>query len=179
MTINPVLLKVLKDNGCETEGIIYLLCLFHKLPDVETLISEKTIRQVNSMSIVERDYKTKTLQWSIPLYEGQNIDDVWSWVNDYRQLFASKNKEREGNKRSCVSRMKEFFKQNPSIRKDDVLQATAMYMKTVEPTYCKMAEKFIYDGSGAFKTSQLLHWCEMVQERKEKQSIDPNIKMMK
>lgn len=176
MKLNPEIQKLLKEIEVdENEGILYLLSIYH---DVESnCISEKTIRLVNNLGIVERDYKTNTLLWHVPLYEGQNIDNVWDWVNQYRELFASKNKERAGSKRTCILRMKLFFTENPHIRKDDVLKATEMYLRTVEPQYVKTAERFIYDGQGNFKTSMLSTWVERVIENKQK--YDPNNKLMK
>lgn len=179
MNLNPVVQTALKNAGIETEGMMYLLSLYHKLPDIESLISEESIRKTNSLAVVERDYKTKTLQWNVPLYEGGVVDDVWEWVNEYRALFAAKNKEREGVKRTCLLRMKEFFRQYPHFRKEDVLEGTKLYMRTCEPQYCKMSHKFIFEGSGVMKDSQLAHWCDVYQQKTVQNTIDPNTKLMK
>lgn len=176
--INQELIKLLHqhDIPCD-DALLYLLSVYHQLNT--DLIPEATIRAVNNLDIVERNYKLNTVEWSIPLYTGQNTDTVWEWVNDYRKLFANKNKEREGNKKACIQRMKHFFSQNPDVRKQDVMEATAMYMRTVEPAYVKMAEKFIYEGTTAMKTSMLESWCEKLFEIRINQKIDPNNKMMK
>ena len=72
-----------------------------------------------------------------------------------------------------------FFAQNPEVRKHDVLDATTMYLRTVEPQYVKTAERFIYDGQGNYKTSMMSNWIERVLEARLKNKIDPNNKLMK
>lgn len=178
MKLNPEIQKLLVEANIDLdESILYLLSLFHNLDS--DCISEKTIRIVNNIGIVERDYKTNTLLWHVPLYDGQNTDSVWDWVNEYRDLFAAKNKERSGSKKTCVMRMKLFFSENPHVRKEDVLEATALYLRTVEPQFVKTAERFIYDGQGNYKTSMLSNWIERVIENRNKNRIDPNNKLMK
>jgi len=178
MKINQEIFKLLEEHDVDkNEGVLYLLSIYHNVES--NCISEKTIRIVNNLGVVERDYKTNTLIWQVALYEGQNVDSVWDWVNQYRELFASKNKERTGSKKTCVLRMKLFFSENPHVRKEDVLEATALYLRSVEPQYVKTAERFIYDGQGNYKTSMLTQWVERVLEIKVKSKIDPNNKLMK
>lgn len=178
MKVNPEVFKLLQEYDIDVnESILYLLSLYHNIES--ECISEKTLRAVNNIGIVERDYKTNTLTWHVGLYEGQNTDSVWEWVNQYRDLFTAKNKERSGSKKTCVQRMKMFFAENPHVRKEDVLEATEMYLRTVEPQFVKTAERFIYDGQGNYKMSMLTNWVEKVLEKKDKNKNDPNIKLMK
>lgn len=178
MKINQEIFKLLEEHDTDkNEGVLYLLSIYHNVES--NCISEKTIRIVNNLGVVERDYKTNTLIWHVALYEGQNVDSVWDWVNQYRDLFAAKNKERTGSRKTCVMRMKMFFAENPHVRKEDVLEATAMYLRTIEPQFVKTAERFIYDGQGNYKTSMLTSWVERVLETKAKSKIDPNNKLMK
>jgi hypothetical protein len=179
MTINQELVKFLHNSNVDCDAaLLYLLSLYHEL-NTEEIIPENIIRTINSLGIVERDYKTNTLNWHIAIYDGQSTDAVWEWVNEFRKMFASKNKEREGNKKSCVQRMKIFFAQNPDVRKQDVLEATMMYLRTVEPKFVKMAERFIFDGQGNYKTSLLTDWVDKLREIRIKQIVDPTTKMMK
>lgn len=180
MEINQELPKFLAEHNVDCSlGLLYLLGVYHNLDGISEIIPEPIIRIVNSLGIVERNYKDNTIEWHIPLYNGQNVDSVWEWVNEYRKLFASKNKEREGSKKVCVQRMKLFFAQNPEVRKQDVLDATTMYLRTVEPKFVKMSERFIFDGQGNYKMSMLLQWVERLWETKKQQTVDPNLKMMK
>lgn len=180
MEINQELSSFLAEHNVDCSlSLLYLLGIYHNLDGISEVIPEPIIRIVNSLGIVERNYKENTVEWHIALYNGQNVDSVWEWVNEYRKLFALKNKERDGNKKACVQRMKLFFSQNPEVRKQDVLEATTMYLKTVEPKFVKMSERFIFDGQGNYKTSMLLQWVERLWETKKQQLVDPNLKMMK
>jgi hypothetical protein len=76
-------------------------------------------------------------------------------------------------------RMKLFFSENPHVRKEDVLEATTLYLRNVESQYVKTAERFIYDGQGNYKMSMLSQWVDRVLEAKSKNKIDPNNKLMK
>ena len=69
--------------------------------------------------------------------------------------------------------MKAFFAAYPEYRKDDVYEARDLYLRHVEHVlgrqYCMKSHKFIFDGAGAMKKSELLAWCEkVVAARKDK-----------
>lgn len=180
MEINQEIVKFLREHSIDCSyGLLYLMGVYHNLDGISEIIPEPIIRAINALGVVEKDYKTNTVEWHIALYNGQNTDSVWEWVNEYRELFASKNKERSGSKKTCVQRMKLFFQQNPHIRKQDVLEATRNYLRTVEPKFVKTAERFIFDGQGNYKTSLLSTWVERLIETKIQAKNDPNIKMMK
>ena len=58
MKLNPEIEKLLVEFNIDIyEGQLYLLACFHNLDTV--YFSEETIRQVNSIGIVERDYKNE------------------------------------------------------------------------------------------------------------------------
>jgi hypothetical protein len=110
---------------------------------------------------VEREYEPKShaLTWNVPLFAGQQTE--WDWIRDWTEPFKSMNPERVGSIRDITARMKEFFRVNPSIRKDDVYRARNMYLATVkDPQYLKSVVKFIFEGGGGNKTSMLLGYCE-------------------
>ena len=159
------------------EGLLYLLSAYHNLR--VDCISKATIRQVNSCNIVERDLASATLKWNIPLYTGQNTDNVWDWVNEFRNKFRAANEERWGTKKTCVQRMKAWFAEHPQYRKEDVLQAVDLYLRVTSHQYIMKSHKFIYDGIGVMKNSTLLEWVEKYKEKEGiNNTIDPNLKMM-
>lgn len=176
MELNKNLKQHLNDVEKKDEGILYLLSAFHAL-EVDC-IPQSTIRQVNATGIVERDLDNGVLQWNVPLYESQNIDNVWSWVDEFRDKFKRVNPERSGTKQTCIQRMKKWFSENPQYRKEDVLEATDMYLRVTDSRYIMKAHKFIYDGIGVMKNSTLSEWVEKYIERKDRNKNDNNIKMM-
>ena len=85
-------------------------------------------------------------------------------------LFKAKNPERRGVKADVLKRMKKFFVNNPSVRKDEVFQATENYLKNVsEPIYCKKSHKFIYEIDG---TSMLKDYVDGLSRAEEVKRAD-------
>ena len=93
----------------------------------------------------------------------------FEWVSEWMDLFKAVNPERRGSKADVLRRMKRFFMNNPSVRKDDVFKATQNYLKTIsEPMYCKKSHKFIYEIDGS---SMLLDYVENIESSKNIQKI--------
>ena len=85
-------------------------------------------------------------------------------------LFKAKNPERRGVKADVLRRMKKFFVNNPSIRKDEVFQATENYLKSVsEAIYVKKSHKFIYEQDG---TSMLKDYVDGLSKAQEVKRAD-------
>ncbi len=179
MMLNKELVKSMKDtpNLDVDTAILYLLALYHNLSYEG--IDEITRKRVNSLNIIERDLNLGGIKWNYTLYEGQVIIDEWSWVNtEFREAFGKINKVRKGDKRACINRMKKYFSDNPTVRKEDVLEATKMYLSSLNSSaYCKKAHKFIYEGSGLNKTSMLNEWIE-IYDKKKNLPKNNKIKMM-
>lgn len=169
MTINPKLKSLLKKSKLdENKALLYLMSLHFGIP-TETTFEIEFANSVNSLGIVNLDYKgtTKVLNWVVPVFEG--LETEWSWVEDWRKLFHRINPDRAGRLQDCIVRMKKFFAENPTYRSSDVIEATKEYIKTVkDPTFLKTTQKFIKEGSGATATSHLAFWCERLKEQKER-----------
>lgn len=163
MNFNPEVIEILKSYKINRDkGLLFLLGVYYEL-DVETLCSEEVIKSMALTKIVEKDYKTNTIQWNIPLFQG--IESSFEWVKDWIEPFGKVNPERKGNYRDALARMKDFFKKYPEYRKDDVYKARDFYFKTLNnPKFCMHSHKFIFDGQGAMKKSTLLTFCERVTE---------------
>lgn len=177
--INHRVISILEDAGIDVDSaVLYLLAIYHNLKT--NIIPEDIVRKVNLLKIVERDYtNTNNLIWNINLFEGQSTDDNWGWIDEFITLFNNVNPERRGVKKYVVERMKKFFAENPEVRKDDVLNATKLYIKNLtSPTYCMKSHKFIFDGVGAMKNSTLLQYVEIVK-KKPNNKPNPNHKVIK
>lgn len=152
--INPILTSF---NIPVADGLAYLLSIYYDVKPSYTPI--ELVEKMNRTRILVLDEKSKTLTWVVPLFEEQITG--YEWVGEWIEGFAAINKERKGTYKNVVSRMKKFFVANPSIRQDDVMEATRLYFRTViNPKYLKSADKFIYEGQGAEKISLLLQWVE-------------------
>lgn len=166
MELNKQVVSILKEFKIDKDqGLLCLLGVYHGL-EIESFIPESVIKAINLTKIVEKDYKTNTLNWSIPLYEG--IQTAFDWVEEWRKGFRAINPERAGSLKDCITRMKKFFAANPQYRQEDVFRATQAYFRSVSsPTYLKNAHKFIYEGAGDMRSSMLLQWLENTKEDKK------------
>lgn len=176
MIINPKLQKAFKEYNIDyDEGILYLLSVHFNLILPEEKF-EQTIKQVNFSKIIERDYSNKTIKWNISLFyeKDEKIveDENWSWVIDeYRKIFTDIRTDAGGTKETCILKMKKLFANKPHIRKDDIIEATKMYVFGVkDPQYLQKADYFIEKGRGIDRTSRLEEFLEILVNR-EKQLV--------
>lgn len=143
------------------DGLSYLLCLYYGTDP--SFIPRELERKVLATNIVTKDYETNVIKWNKPLFEEGEAG--FEWVTDWMDLFKKVNPQRRGRKSYVLTRMKKFFVNHPSIRKDDVFEATKAYLLTVsDPTYCKMSHKFIYEMDGS---SMLLDYVSSQDERRK------------
>jgi hypothetical protein len=162
MIINEQIKEILKEfNINESDGIIYLISLHLNLVTHSTIFPESFVSLICSTGIFYAD--TTGLNWKIPLFEEQETQ--WSWIkNEYIPMFKNLNKDRAGNYRDCVSRLKKIFSKYPEIRKEDVIAATKMYLRDTDREYIKTSHYFIEKGIGASKSSDLLEWVDRYKE---------------
>lgn len=158
MKINEKIIETLKEVGiAPKEGLTYLLALYFETSTVSIPIEVKN--KVNLSGIVYSN--SSGLAWKIPLFENGQAEDAWSWVEkDYIGLFKKIGKGT--NKREALVRMKALFKENPSIRKEDVLGATEMYLSEIK--FPRLPHYFIQKGIGVAKIQDILEWIDKYKE---------------
>ena len=166
MVFNPEIKAILREAKIdESQGLLCLLAIFFNL-EADTTISEEVLKRINITHIVEKDYSNGQLKWNIPLFEGGEAGS-FDWVRDWMIPFKTYGgSQRAGVFKEVQQRMKEFFAKNPEFRKEDVYAARDSYFRTATPVgqFVKLPHKFIYEGMGVSKTSQLLMWCERLKE---------------
>lgn len=159
LEINNEIKEILNTNKIPLHnGICYLMCLYYSIePDY---IPENLKRKILALNIVTKDYSNNELIWRIPLFE--NTEVGFEWVEEWMDMFRKVNPSRKGVKKDVLARMKKFFANNPSVRKEDVFKCTEIYLKTIRDSiYCKMSHKFIYEIDG---TSMLYNYLQQYYE---------------
>ena len=154
MKINPKILDALREcNISSDDGVPPLLSLYFGYKP--SYYPSALLLKLNVAKIVEH---TKTgLQWNIPLFEG--VETAFDWViTEYLAIFEIVGKNKF--KRESVTRMKKLFKENPDIRKEEILGATKMYILNVDPKYVRNPHYFIEKGLGGDKTQDILEWVD-------------------
>lgn len=170
MKINPQIREIFLQNNVDyDEGILYLLSIYFNL-NISLEKFEQTIKQVNFTKIVDRDYSEITYKvvWHVPLFESSATDTLWDWVIEYRNMFKNIRPDRAGTINNCLSRMKNFFATHPSVRKEDVLEATKAYISTVkDPAFLISAHYFIKKDRGNNEASKLEEFLEIIEDQKK------------
>lgn len=173
MKINKQIKEVLQEiNVPYKEGVTYLLSLYFKT--VPNYIPENIAIPINIAKIVEME--DGVVSWRIPLFEGQ--ETAFSWVIDeYIELFRSAGKNKF--KRESVARMKKLFASNPDIRKEEVLGATRLYLRSVnDPKFVRNPHYFIEKGSGGSKTQDILTWIDLYREGQNAEAPTDNTRRL-
>lgn len=161
MTLNPDIIPILRQFKIDvSQGTLCLLGYYFGL-DVDSTCSEEVVKAINLTKIVVKDYTNNSIQWNMPLFQGQ--ETAFAWVADWLEAFGRANPERKGSPRDAASRMKMFFQMYPEYRKEDVYKARDLYIAGTASMYVMKSHKFIFDGAGAMKKSTLLEYCERVK----------------
>lgn len=157
MKVNEEVKEILREsNISQDDALTYLISLFYGYKP--SYIPEILIHKINRTGIIRSDNKGG-IDWAVPLFEEQIIG--FEWVKDWIQAFGDINPDRRGIFETAVARMKKFFATYPDIRKDEVLAATRMYFRNLDnPKYLMKSHKFITDGMGVNKKSELKDWVD-------------------
>ena len=172
MKFNPEIESLLnKFNINRTVGLVTLLCLYHELDDDRVKNTIENQQKITLTKIVERDYANGGIKWNIPLYEGEQvIDKNWGWVDEYRELFARYRPDAKGTKSVVLKKMQKFFSEHPEVRKEEIFQATEMYLRTFAAStpnqrkYIQQADYFISKATEGVKTSRLEQYLELIKD---------------
>lgn len=96
---------------------------------------------------------------------------VVDWIDEWLELFPKGIKSGgfyvKSAKSGCISKMKNFVKNNPEYDKDTIIQATKNYIKEKEAAgwaYMQLAHFFIEKN----KISTLASYCDNIEEYEEK-----------
>ena len=109
----------------------YLATLYYKEPYKLTDDSEK---EVMEHILQERGYLKILPDNEILLRESCNklFDDVTKWIDEWREIFTkgikSGNRPVKGDKAGVLKKMKTFLKENPTINKEQIFEATRQYV---------------------------------------------------
>ena len=169
MEINPQIKEILQENDIPPGlGTLVLLCYyFNIMPEEE--IPDEVHAEIKMTKIVERDYEGGILKWHVPLFIGlgetENVDKEWDWIIEWRKLFGAVRADAIGSRADCYKKMKKYFSEHPSVRVEDVIQATKMYLLTVkDPRYLQKADYFISKTVEGSKGSRLDMYLEILKD---------------
>ena len=168
MKINEKLIQTLETHNIAVNtGLMCLLGIYfninyEKLYDSCPLI-QTTIAQLNSCGIYEYQMVEDAVIWHIPLFDDQAVTDDWEWLHDYQNLFRNVRKDCAGTFINVKKKMMKFFQDHPTVRVEDIMEATTMYIKQVnDPRYLQRADYFI-KKLGPISQSRLEEYLEIIK----------------
>ena len=173
-SINPQIIDICKEHNLNSEVIVLVLLAhyYNVIPDSFRITYEEEIKAVYFLGIVtpNEDF-TSITNWNIPLFNSDTIADEWAWViSEYRILFTKRRGDAGGTIASCVDKMKKFFAENPSVRKDDVMEAAKLYIKqTPDPKFLQKASYFINKNK---TESRLSEYLEILKAKEKVTTVD-------
>src|SRR3990167_1923558 len=104
---------------------------------------------------LERSKTMPLISMSAVLKKSEDKYDVDSWVNQWRALFPdvkSGGYSIQGTKGGCAKKLKQFFNNNPEVTKEEVFQATKLYIEEFRRkrwAYMKIADYFVSKDGGS------------------------------
>jgi hypothetical protein len=162
--INKEILEKL--NECQIpieEAMGFLIPLFYGYQP--KYIPEELEMQILATTIVSYDILTGNVQWELPLFINENLSDPFDWVKtEYCKLFREINPSCPLMAEEAKRRMIKLFKEQPHIRKQDVIETTKMYLMNTSSQFIGEPHYFIEKGTGASKVQKILSWYEKYQE---------------
>jgi hypothetical protein len=162
MKINPQIVTILQEfNIPVADGVSYFLSVFFDCrPSYTPSILIQRLMITNVLCISDQ----REIMWNIPLFESESQDKC-QWVLECNAEFKRINKLRKGPDKDVITRMKAFFADNPDVRKEEVIEATSLYFKSLSHSdYLISSHYFISKGVGRDRTSALLGWIEKYRE---------------
>jgi len=116
-----------------------------------TAATEDILDRLSSMNIT---YCTSILK--------KPEEEVEKWIDDFRGIFHGLKLGAMGGKASCVKKMRNFFRKNPDITKEDVIKATKAYIDSLggDYRYLQQADYFILKNDN----SKLEAWIEEIKK---------------
>jgi len=177
-------LKILANKGLRPDEYVYLYSVLHRdnlYVSVEVEVSLDDLVERDFIEIVEDGVKLKRKAKTIlGVYKAEHTKQIQkeadgcnSWIEDYRELFPSKNiggRALKGTFRHCVIKMKKFIQELSSkevvMTKDIIMNATKLYLNSQAKDrymYSKAADHFIWKGSPQTE-SYLYQYVEMYLE---------------
>lgn len=156
MELNKEIAVIAKKFNMNVDDVItFLLSLHFKLSPPAYLNNPDFMKGIQSLGIIEPSATGP--KWNVPLFTGQQTAFDWV-ITEYCMLFERIGKNKYH--RESVTRMKKLFTDNPDIRKEEVIEATKMYIDDTNPTYIKFPHYFIEKGVGSAKEQTILSWID-------------------
>lgn len=151
-------------NNISVQELAYILILEYFPSRAEELVISEETKDNLKKEFFRRNYKTKQFDLKNKLPDKTLILD---WIEEYRNLFDKSNIGVAGKKstsKSCQNKMEKFLKEY-NYSKQQILEATKLYISKTNPLYIRQADYFISKIVDGTETSTLATWCEEIKNQ--------------
>ena len=132
------------------------------VPDYDKLEKAGFIKQGERIHIRKRGIDLIDNKIPVPEKIVKSEDDPSQWIDEWRDLFPKGVKTAgysiRGTRGGCIKKMKRFIKNNKQVTKEQIFNATKLYIeekKRVRYAYMRIADYFIEKEGGSLLESYI------------------------
>ena len=163
LNFNSDVVHLLKDNDINVnDGKLILIALYFNLRP--TFVPDDLKHKIFKLGLFTYDKSKKEIKWKFDIFNQSEID----WLDEYRDLFKNVNKERKGDKKTVSNKLKKFMIHYPTVTKEQIINATKLYLREQNPTYVMDSGYFIEKNGN----SKILEYLNRLDKEKEVTTFD-------
>ena len=163
LNFNPDVVELLKENNINiNDGKLVLIALYFNLKP--TFVPDDLKHKIFKLGLFIYDNHRKKIKWEFDIFNTGEID----WLDEYRDLFHVVNKNRSGNKQTVLNKLKKFMIHYPTVTKEQIINATKLYLREQNPTYVMDSGYFIEKNGN----SKILEYLNRLDKEKEVTTFD-------
>lgn len=163
LNFNTDVVRLLKDNDINVnDGKLILIALYFNLRP--TFVPDDLKQKIFKLGLFTYDKSKKEIKWKFDIFNQSEID----WLDEYRDLFKNVNKERKGDKKTVNNKLKKFMINYPTVTKEQIINATKLYLREQNPTYVMDSGYFIEKNGN----SKILEYLNRLDKEKEVTTFD-------
>lgn len=163
LNFNTDVVQLLKDNDINVnDGKLILIALYFNLKP--TFVPDDLKHKIFKLGLFTYDKYKKEIKWKFDIFNQSEID----WLEEYRNLFKNVNKERKGDKKTVNNKLKKFMINYPTVTKEQIINATKLYLREQNPTYVMDSGYFIEKNGN----SKILEYLNRLDKEEEVTTFD-------
>lgn len=165
LNFNYDVVQLLKDNKINVnDGKLVLIALYFNLKP--TFVPDDLKHKIFNLGLFTYDKSKKEIKWKFDLFNTGEID----WLDEYRNLFIVVNKSRGGGKQTVLNKLKKFMINYPTVTKEQIINATKLYLREQNPTYVMDSGYFIEKNGN----SKILEYLNRLGKEEEVSTFEEN-----
>lgn len=184
--LHPTLIKVCEEKGMPHQFVSSILIGLAN-PDLDlmdfyldSLFAHDTLSEClriledNNFVVhsVTEAYNYKVIRDGFVYDKLTELDvEIEERIQEYRELFSNKKIGGGGDKKSCIKKLRKWFRENKEYSFDDVMQTAQYYTDNTDSRFIQRADYFVYK----YQESRL---SSLIEDIIHKDHTDPTINLI-